>query len=188
MDNILLVFSMRKLLIAGLAAMFLGFQTLPASAWELSVPEDADALVRTYYNPKFGAFDVFLPASNNQRSWDIQDHGVFFLNVFCVDSKFLVTTSYLKWNLEKSEWEEIPFSKTKNLQIKFGTAKALNWSIKTQEGVGGSVVANPSLFVKKMSNAKTVSFPVRTADSRFDVKFNTKGFSKYVPDLRDAGC
>lgn len=179
---------MRKRIVSIAIALLLGLQTVPASAWEFSVPEDADALVRTYCNPKFGVFDVFLPASNDQRSWDIQDHGVFFLNVYCIKNKFFVTTNFLKWNLDSSEWEQIDFAKSSNLKIKIGTAKPISWSVKTEQNVGGTIINIPSLFVKKISSAKTILFPVKAGEQSYNVKFNVNGFSKFLPDPRDAGC
>ena len=179
---------MKIRLVAVLAAVLMAVQPPSAQAWEFSIPEDADALVRTYYNPKFGSFDVFLPASNNQRSWDIQDYGVFFLNVYCIEGKFEVNTNYLKWNLDTSQWEQIEFAKTSNLKIKIGNNKPISWSIKTQKDVYGVIINNPNLLVKKISSAKTLSFPVSAGDQTYNVKFNVNGFKKFLPDLRDAGC
>ena len=187
-QGILLELPMRKLG-ATLLALTMGlFSSSQANAWELSVPSDADTLVRTYYNPIFGPFDEFTLPKNDQKSWDIQNHGVFFLNIYCSQEKFLVLTKYQKWNLEKSEWETMSFPKLSSLPLRFGTAKAISWGVKTEQDVDGLVISNPKLFVKKISSVKFLEYQVKSDGKPFKVKFNIAGFSNYLPDLKDAGC
>ena len=157
-------------------------------AWELSIPGDDELLVRTYFNPAYGPFDIFTPAANDQKSWDIQNYGVFFLNIYCWQEKLAIVTKYQKWNLEKSVWETIPFPKTTSLPMRFGTTKAVSWGVREMPDVDGTVVSNPKLFVKKMLPAKNFSYPVTIDGQVYKVKFNTAGFSKFLPDLKDAGC
>ncbi len=184
----LLEFLMRKLL-AGLLLVALGFGYSPqANAWDLSVPADADTLVRTYFNPVFGPFDEFTLPKNDQKSWDIQNHGVFFLNIYCSQEKYLVLTKYQKWSMEKSEWETMPFPKLTNLSLRFGSAKAISWGVKTEQDVDGLVFTNPKVFVKKVSGAKSLDYQIKSDGKLYKVKFNTAGFSNYLPDLKDAGC
>ncbi len=159
-----------------------------AVAWDLSIPSDADTLVRTYYNPSFGPFDTFTLPKNDKKSWDIQNYGVFFLNVYCSSEKYLVLTKYQKWNDELSAWETIAFPKSSNLSLKFGNAKAISWAAKLENDVDGVVISNPKLFVKKISSVKSLEYPVRIDGKPYKVKFNTAGFRSYLTDLQDAGC
>lgn len=179
---------MRKV-VPAILVLLLGLHSSPqAHAWDLSVPSDADTLVRTYYNPIFGPFDEFTLPKNDQKSWDIQNHGVFFLNVYCSQEKFLVLTKYQKWSLEKSEWETMPFPKLTSMPLRFGTAKAISWGVKTEQDVDGLVISNPKLFVKKISGVKSLEYQIKSDGKLYKVKFNTAGFSNYLPDLKDAGC
>lgn len=159
-----------------------------AQAWDLSVPSDADTLVRTYYNPVFGPFDTFTLPKNDKKSWDIQNHGVFFLNIYCSSEKYLVLTKYQKWNNESSVWETIAFPKSANLSLKFGNSKAISWGTKLENDVDGIVISNPKLFIKKIASVKTLEYPVRIDGKPYKVKFNIAGFRSYLADLQDAGC
>ena len=159
-----------------------------ANGWELSVPGEDETLVRTYFNPAFGPFDVFIPAANYKRSWDIQNYGVFYLNVYCSGSKYLVLTRFQKWNDEESMWKSVPFEKSPSLSMKFGKSNAISWGTRLQEDIDGAVITNSNLFLKKIKSVKTLSFPVLADGTKYQVKFNTAGFSKFIPDLEDAGC
>jgi hypothetical protein len=159
-----------------------------AAAWDLSVPSDADTLVRTYYNPVFGPFDTFTLPKNDKKSWDIQNYGVFFLNIYCSSEKYLVLTKYQKWNDESSVWETIAFPKSSNLSLKFGNAKAISWATKLENDVDGVVISNPKLFVNKISSVKSLEYPIRIDGKSYKVKFNIAGFRSYLSDLQDAGC
>ena len=176
-----------RVILAFLLAINLG-SAQQSHAWELSIPGDDELLVRTYFNPAFGPFDIFSLPANDQKSWDIQNYGVFFLNVYCWQEKYLVVTKYQKWNLEKSVWETIPFPKNPSLSMRFGTTKAVSWGVRVVKDVDGTVVSNPKLFVKKMLPAKNVAYPVTINGEVYKVKFNTAGFSKFLPDIKDAGC
>jgi hypothetical protein len=176
-----------RVILAFLLAINLG-SVQQTHAWELSIPGDDEVLVRTYFNPAYGPFDIFTLPANDQKSWDIQNYGVFFLNIYCWQEKYLVVTKYQKWNLEKSVWETIPFPKTTSLPMRFGTAKAVSWGVREMPDVDGTVVTNPKLFVKKMLQVKNTSYPVTIDGQVYKVKFNTAGFSKFLPDLKDSGC
>jgi hypothetical protein len=174
--------------IAALTALMTLWQFNPAVAWELSVPGDNETVVRTYFNPAWGPFDIFTPPVNDKKSWDIQNYGVFFLSVFCYQEKYIVLTYYEKWDDAESTWKMIPYLKSSSLPLKFGSSKAVSWGTRIEEGVNGVVISNPKLFLKKLSASKSLSFPVVVEQTKYSVKFNTAGFAKYLPDLRDAGC
>lgn len=159
-----------------------------ATAWDVLIIDDHETLARTYFNPVFGPFDEFTLPKNDKKSWDIQNHGVFFLNVYCSDKKFIVLTKYQKWSDSESTWKTIAFPKSSDLSLKFGKSKAISWGVRLEENVDGVVISNPNLFVKKMSSVKTVEYPVRIESKLYKVKFNTAGFANYLPDLQDAGC
>ena len=159
-----------------------------AQAWDLSVPSDADTLVQTYFNPAFGPFDTFTPPKNDKKSWDIQNYGVFFLNIYCSSEKYLVLTRYQKWNDESSVWDTIAFPKSTSLSLKFGNSKAISWGTKLENDINGIVISNPKLFVKKITSVKTLEYPVKIEGTTYKVKFNTAGFRSFLPDLKDAGC
>jgi hypothetical protein len=159
-----------------------------ASAWDILVLDDTETLARTYFNPAFGPFDEFTLPKNDQKSWDIQNYGVFFLNIYCTNQKFFVLTKYQKWDDPISEWKTIPFSKSTDLRIKFGKGKAISWGVRLEENVDGVVISNPNLFVRKLSSVKSIEYPVRIESKQYKVKFNTAGFANYLPDLQDAGC
>ena len=179
---------MRFRLIAALTALMTIGQISPAVAWELSVPGDNETVVRTYFNPAWGPFDVFTPPVNDKKSWDFQNYGVFFLSVICYEEKYVVLTKYQKWDDPESTWETVPYLKSPSLSMKFGSSKVVSWGTRIEEGVDGVVISNPKLFIKKLSAAKSLSFPVVVEQTKYSVKFNTAGFAKYLPDLRDAGC
>lgn len=179
---------MRKIFPLVLVFLLCLGNSYPAASWDLSVPSDSDTLVRTYFNPAFGPFDTFTLPKNDQKSWDIQNYGVFFLNIYCANEKFFVLTKFQKWNDETSVWDTIPFPKSTNLSIKFGKSKTILWGTKLEKDVDGVVITNPKLFVKKVMSAKTLEYPVTIEGKLYKVKFNTAGFINYLPDLQDAGC
>jgi hypothetical protein len=174
--------------IAALTALITIGQLNPAMAWELSVPSDNETVVRTYFNPAYGPFDIFTLPKNDKKSWDIQNYGVFFLNVYCSEEKYAVVTKYQKWDDVESTWKTIPYLKSPSFSLKFGSSKAIPWGTRVEEGVDGVVISNPKLFIKKLSAAKSLSFPTVVEQTKYSVKFNTAGFAKYLPDLSDAGC
>ncbi len=138
----------------------------PANGWELSVPGEDETLVRTYFNPAFGPFDVFLPPANNKKSWDIQNYGVFYLNVYCSGSKYLVLTRFQKWNDEESMWKSIPFEKSSSLSMKFGKSNVISWGTRLQENVDGVVITNSNLFMElNEPGSGNVSVPLLSASA-----------------------
>jgi hypothetical protein len=178
-----------KRVLASLIAVLLGLHIPQSSfAWDISVPDDSDTLVRTYFNPVFGPFDQFTLPKNDKKSWDIQNFGVFFLNVYCSNQKYFVLTKYQKWSDQESTWKTIAFPKTANLSIKFGKGKSISWGVRLEENVDGIVLSNPNLFVKKIASVSTIEYPIRIESKSYKVKFNTAGFSNYLSDLQDAGC
>lgn len=159
-----------------------------AHAWDFGVPDEETAIVRTYFNPAFGSFDYFTLPKADQRSWDIQNYGVFFLNIYCHKQQYLTVTKFQKWSDEKSVWENIDFPKSASLKLIFGTGKPINWGTKVSEDIEGTIISNPKLFINKLLKVKSLSYPVSIDGRSYKVKFNVAGLGKFMPDLKGAGC
>jgi len=167
-----------------------------AHSWDTETDTNGPFGVRTHYNPSFGPFEKFFADDGTQRSQDIVDSGYFGLWIVCDTGEKIVRVQYAKWDSSKREWFAVALAPVKRVNVKFGNEKPISWNVSNSEWWGdGSKTAyvnlifnNPSLFMKKLNSAGSVSLPIEADRQNYQVKFLTKGFKKYGPNFKKAGC
>ena len=173
--------------IAVLCMVILGLLPVNAWSWDYSVPEDADMLVRTYYNSKNGPFDQFTLPKNDTFSRNIESEGVYIFNIFCYDSKFEINLEYLKWSKDENSWISIPFDSKGSVNLKIDS-KTVSWAITKKPEINRIYFANPKLLIKKLPLGKKLSLNVKNESKSLTASFNLIGLKNYMADFRDSGC
>lgn len=165
-------------------------------AWDALQENGEFAGVRTNYNPSFGPFAEFFPADSSQRTQDLLDYGFFGLYVLCDTGESIVRIQYSMWNEKERDWFALPLAPIKRVNVKFGSEKAISWNVSKSEWWNdGSntaylslIFSNPSLFMKKLNSANTISLPINADRKDYQVKFITKNFSKHASKFKRSGC
>ena len=179
-----------------LALIFLSAPSQNANAWDLLKENNEFAGLRTNYNPSFGPFTEFFPDDGTQKSQDLLDFGFFGLNIVCDTGEKIIRLQYSKWDSNEREWLALPLAPAKRVNIKFGNEKAISWNVSNSEWwEDGSktaylsiIFSNPNLFMKKLKTSGTVTLPINADRKDYQLKFITKGFSKYLSSYKKAGC